>query len=81
MWRYRLYKKLFGWDYIAYNYHGYQRECHIARLIKLPNMQVGFIFKRGSNSEFKVIKDPKEVVWLTCHPELYLFESEKIINQ
>lgn len=61
---YKILNKLFGWDYVYFEYGG---DGTIRRVRILHNGQVGY----WCYGRFYEINRADEVLWLTCHPSKY----------
>ena len=68
---YRLWHKLFGWDYILWKNSA---DVGIARVIKPKSGQIAYWRYRITNV-LDIIEKPDQVIWLTCSPSKY-FNSE-----
>lgn len=66
MWR--LWHKLFGWDYVVYAGSFHTRVCQLYK----DGMGRVWIY-RHTNSDPLTIDDPKRVMWLTCSPAKWGF--------
>lgn len=64
---YRLLNYFFGWDYIAWRNSA---DSGIAR-IQVDGRGVLFYWRYKITHVADAIKDPKDVLWLTCPPEKY----------
>lgn len=67
---YKILNKLFGWDYIYHN-AGVLGANGSFRVFKTLDGRIAF-WKYDDYLHF--IKDPSEVVWLTCKPSKYFDE-------
>lgn len=68
MWK--LYNKLFGWDYIGWSNAA---DVGIARVFIDGNGRVCYFRYKGINV-IDTISYPMQVIWLTCSPSKYLGE-------
>lgn len=65
---YRLKHYLFGWDYVAWRLSpGYG----VARVRSNPAGHA--FYKAGFLGPWVRIVDPNHCIWLTCHPDKYMF--------
>lgn len=67
MWR--LWNKLFGWDYIAWRFKYSGQSGGISRVIVDKNETPHIHYYGGV---YKKFSDVTDIVWLTCKPEKYL---------
>ncbi len=68
---YKLLHKIFGWDYIHWeNVADYD----VARVHKSQDGTVWYWRYKSTNCIDR-IDNPKQVVWLTCHPDKYFKEK------
>lgn len=65
---YKIWKYLFGWDYISWDNSADQG---IARILK-DHKGVVFYWRYKNTRKRDIITDPDQVLWLTCHPTEYL---------
>jgi hypothetical protein len=66
---YKLWHRLFGWDYVYWSY-GY--DAGISRVFELEDGTVVY-WRSRIWAHMGVVKTEKSVLWLTCHPSKYGF--------
>ena len=64
---YKLLNKLFGWNYI---YWRNSADQGVARVFVSRDGKV-YYWRYKTTKVMDIITDPKDVVWLTCHPDKY----------
>lgn len=71
---YQLLNKLSGWDYI------YWHNCITHGIARVHSAKCGRVYywRYKSISVLDVIKNPNEVIWLTCPPSKYFKNTEAI---
>jgi hypothetical protein len=70
---YKLWNLIFGRDYIYWQY-GTQRD--ISRVFKAPDGKV-YYWDYSILDVITEIKNPSDVIWLTCHPSKYFHFKEQ----
>lgn len=65
MWK--LYHKLFGWDYI----HWHNTVDQGVRRVYKDGLNRVYYVRYFITGVFDIVKDPKDVIWLTCSPDKY----------
>ena len=68
---YKLFNKLFDWDYVAWSNTADQG---VARVLGLADGKVVYWRYKGVKV-LDVISEPKQVKWLTCHPSKYFGDN------
>lgn len=68
---YKLFNLLFNFDYIVWKNSA---DEGIARVIKLCDGKIGY-WRYRLIQVFDIIKNPDQVIWLTCHPNKYFNSS------
>ncbi len=72
---------LFGWDYIYYEINGdYEDKRGVSRIIKIPDQRVCYWAMHQGYKTLFILKEPQNVVWLTCAPEKYFPEEPNEIR-
>lgn len=74
MWK--LYHRLFGWDYIAWVNMSDQG---VGRVRVSPDGRV-FYWRYRSTDVWDVVRAPKDVLWLTCAPSKYFPEDAQLTH-
>lgn len=69
MWR--LWNKLFNWDYVAWSYKSSGIPGDVSRII-VDQTETPYIHEY--DEVYRALHDTSKIIWLTCKPEKYLKE-------
>ena len=72
MWR--LWNKLFGWDYVVWSYKHSDLPGDVSRIIV---DQTGTPYIHEYSEVYRALSDASKIIWLTCKPEKYLKERHE----
>lgn len=64
---------LFGWDYVQWKNIA---DSGVAR-VHVDGMGRPYYWRYKNTRVLDLIKDPRDVVWLTCAPNKYFYEANK----